>query len=31
MGDSHTNNENIQPISRNGILHRKMCHADNKI
>ena len=25
-----TNNMNIQPGYRNGIWHRKMCHADNE-
>ena len=27
--DSDANNKNIQPDYRNGILHRKMCHANN--
>ena len=30
IGDSDTNNNNIQPGYRNGIWHRKMCHAKRK-
>ena len=30
IGGSDTNNKNIQPRYRNGIWHRKMCHAYNE-